>query len=198
LWHDVASRSAVRPAVGSTVMQQVSWQMLADRIEQATDPVLMANLQIVAKHVVAEVAGDIPELMSTLVAEPVYRIWGTSESVGPRGRDQVEAHYRRLVASGKNRLEYHIGRVVVDQHSVVTEGEFRFAYQGSDLTRTSGIDTGLVDADGWYLVAYQCLVVWPIADHGLIAGEEIYTGEHPRVIKQLVAGEMSNLGPVLR
>ena len=53
-------------------------------------------------------------------------------------------------------------------------------------------------ADRWYLVAYQCLVVWPIAEDGLIAGEEVYTGEHPRVLKALAAGEMTNLGPVNR
>lgn len=178
--------------------QNASWHVLIDRIEHETDPLLKANLQIVAKHVVAEVAGDIPELMSTLVSDPAYRIWGTSESVGPRGRPEVEAHYERLVASGKNRLEYHIERVVVDQRSVITEGEFRFAYRGSDLRPESRSDDESIDADSWYLVAYQCLVVWPIAEDGLIAGEEVYTGEHPRVLKALSAGEMTNLGPVDR
>jgi len=85
-------------------------------------------------------------------------------------------HYEQLVASGKNRLEYHLSRVVVDADAVVTDGEFRFAYRGDDVeTATAG-----VDVDAWYLVAYQCLVVWPIAADGRIAGEEIYTGERPR------------------
>jgi hypothetical protein len=81
---------------------------------------------------------------------------------------------------------------------VITEGEFRFAYRGGDLRPESRSDDGSIDADRWYLVAYQCLVVWPIAEDGLIAGEEVYTGEHPRVLKALAAGEMTNLGPVNR
>jgi hypothetical protein len=34
------------------------WQLLLDRIESETDPVRRANLEMVARHVVEEVAGN--------------------------------------------------------------------------------------------------------------------------------------------
>ncbi|WP_211177133.1 hypothetical protein [Pseudonocardia acidicola] len=36
-----------------------------------------------------------------------------------------------MSASGKSRLEYEVTRVTVDDDSVVTDGDFRHAYQGS-------------------------------------------------------------------
>jgi hypothetical protein len=176
------------------VTESAGLQPLLDRIVAEADPRLRSNLQVVARHVVAEIAGDIDVLMATLVDEPVYGIWGSSGSVGPVGARQVREHYEQLVASGKNRLEYHLSRVVVDADAVVTDGEFRFAYRGDDVeTATAG-----VDVDAWYLVAYQCLVVWPIAADGRIAGEEIYTGERPRIVRALGPGELPHLGPVSR
>lgn len=186
--------STRRPVMG----ERASWQALLDRIEAEPDPAIKANLQMVARHVVAEVAGDLPALMATLVPDPAYRIWGGSESIGPRGGAQVRAHYENLIATGKNRLEYHIERIVADTASVVTEGEFRFAYPGSVISAERTLDGEPVVPEGWYLVAYRCLVVWPIDASGLISGEELYTGEHPRVIKRLGADEMPHLGPASR
>jgi hypothetical protein len=174
-----------------------SWRLLAERLEAETDPRRRANLEVVARHVAEEVRGDIPALMTTLVPEPVYRIWGASASTGPRGHDEVVAHYAAMLPSGKNRLEYELERVVVDDRSVVTEGRFRHAYRGSTIAaRLEGVVD--VDADRWYLVEYQALVVWPISADGLIEGEEIYAGEPLRVLRPLGPGECPHLGPVDR
>jgi hypothetical protein len=59
------------------------WQLLLDRIESETDPVRRANLEVIARHVVEEVAGNMPALMATLVPDPHYSVWGASDSVGP-------------------------------------------------------------------------------------------------------------------
>jgi hypothetical protein len=172
-----------------------SWRLLAERARTERDPRRRANLEVVARHVEAEVAGDIPALMATLVAEPVYRIWGASGSTGPKGHAAVTAHYAAMVASGKNRLEYAVDRVVVDRDTVVTEGVFRHAYQGKVMLRRLSDD---LDPDAWYLVEYRALVVWPIAPDGLIEGEEIYAGEVPRILRRLALGECPHLGPLTR
>jgi hypothetical protein len=174
-----------------------SWRLLAERVATETDPRLRANLEVVARHVVEEVRGDVPALMKTLVAEPVYRIWGASASTGPRGHDEVVAHYEAMLPSGKNRLEYELTRVVADVDTVITEGVFRHAYRGSTLAARLGAAPDL-HPDRWYLVEYQALVVWPISAEGLIEGEDIYAGEPPRVVRELGRGEYPHLGPVDR
>lgn len=173
-----------------------TWSLLARRVVEEPDPRRRANLAVVARHVEAEVRGDLPALMSTLVAEPVYRIWGASASAGPCGHREVVAHYEAMLPSGKNRLEFEVTRVVADDRSVVTEGTFRHAYRGSTLAARAG--SADVEPARWYLVEYRCLVVWPISADGLIEGEDIYAGEAPRIVRSLEAGECPHLGPVDR
>jgi hypothetical protein len=175
------------------------WQPLLDRIAGETDPVRKANMQIVARHVAEEVAGDTPALMATLVPDPHYSVWGASDSTGPSGYDEVVDWYRRLQASGRNRLDYVIHRVVVDEHCVVTEGDFHYAIAGRDLGGARMTEGGepVVDND-FYLVTHRATVVWPISADGLIEGEHIYAGERHRVIRRLADGEMPHLGPLER
>lgn len=168
---------------------------LAQAIAAATDPVIRRNLQKVAEHVDAEVAGELDRLMATLVDEPVYHIWGASKSVGPKGFNEVYANYQNLIRSGKNRLAYDVTRVIADARCVVTEGHFRFAYPGA-VVPAATLPTGeSILADHWYLVEYKCVVLWPLDDQGQILGEELYAGEPPRVIRHLEDGELTNLGP---
>lgn len=162
-----------------------SWRLLADRAVTEPDPRRRTNLEVVARHVREEVRGDIPALMATLVAQPRYEVWGASDSKGPKGYDEVVAFYRASIERGKNRLEFEISAVTVDDDTVVTEGVFRHAYPGDVLNEPAG----------WYLVEYQALVVWPIDAAGLIEGERIYAGERPRILRRLNHGECPHLGP---
>ena len=172
------------------------WQLLVDRIADESDPIRRRNLEVVARHVVEEVAGNLPELMATLVPEPEYTVWGASDSAGPKGRAAVVTWYEALKTSGRNRLDYELHRVVADDKCVVTEGDFHYAIAGHDLPGVSAAESGeTVDADDWYLVTHRALVLWPINDDGLIEGEHIYAGEHHRVRRALEEGEMPNLGP---
>jgi hypothetical protein len=156
----------------------------------------------VAEHVVAEVRGDLDALMATMVAEPTYLFAGATSSIGPVGGAAVRAHYAAMIASGKNRLDFVIERVVADADAVVTEGRFRFAYPGSALAGqaelTARTEAGEPIRDGnWYLIDYKCVVVWPFVG-GLLTGEELYVGERPRVRRALADGEYPGLGPVVR
>ncbi|MFE5700725.1 nuclear transport factor 2 family protein [Rhodococcus koreensis] len=174
-----------------------TWRLLADRAAAERNPRLRANMEVVARHVEAEVRGDIPALMATLVAEPRYQVWGASTSLGPQGYDEVAEFYRAAIRIGKNRLEFEIGRVVVDHDTVLTEGVFRHAYSGAMLA-ARGYEDLQDDSSAWFLVEYQALIVWPISAEGLILGEDMYAGEAPRIVRRLDAGEFDHLGPVDR
>lgn len=180
-------------------MSTPGWQLLVDRVASEHDPVVRRNLEVVARHVVEEVAGNLPALMATLVPEPTYTVWGASTSVGPDGHDAVVAWYETLKSSGRNRLDYLLHRVVADHGSVVTEGDFHYAVAGRDLSGFAETEAGEPITDhGWYLVTHRALVVWPVNDDGLIEGEHIYAGEHHRVRRALAPGELPNLGPAER
>lgn len=171
------------------------WQLLLDRIAAERDPRRKANLEIVARHVVEEVAGNMTALMATLVDDPHYSVWGASDSTGPSGYEAVVEWYRRLQAAGRNRLDYVIHRVVADEQCVVTEGDFQYAIAGRELDATHAESGEPVMDDGFYLVTHRATVLWPISTDGLIEGEDIYAGERHRVVRQLAHGEMTHLGP---
>lgn len=178
---------------------QPGWQPLVDRLNNETNPVLKRNLQVVATHVMEEVAGNMPALMATLVDEPEYVVWGASDSVGPTGRDAVIRWYERLQAAGRNRLDYVIHRVVVDEFCVVTEGDFLYAIRGDELPGIPETEAGEpVEPKSFHLVGHRTTVLWPISPEGLIEGEHIYAGERHRVIRRLTDGELPHLGPTER
>lgn len=171
------------------------WQPLLDRIASEPDPVRRRNLEAVARHVVEEVAGNLPALMATLAPQPTYTVWGASDSVGPNGRDEVLHWYEELVASGRNRLDYVLHRVVVDEYAVVTEGDFHYAFDGHELDSSQRTEAGEpITADKRYLVVHRAVVLWPIRSDGLIEGEHIYAGERHRVVRALLEDERPDLG----
>ncbi|MEU1956017.1 nuclear transport factor 2 family protein [Nocardia rhamnosiphila] len=172
-----------------------SWRALTDRLEAERDPVLRRNLDIVARHVVAEVAGDLDALAATLVERPCYTFWGGETPRRLEGMDEVQDFYATSVRIGKNRLSFDITRVVVDEHTVVTEGVFRHVLRGEDLSGRTLPDGGALEPGTHYLTAYQALVVWPITPEGLIAGEEIYLGEPHQVQRAVSVGDFPHLGP---
>jgi hypothetical protein len=170
------------------------WQMLLDAIETCDDPRTRHCLQLVADHIVAEVAGDIDGVLATLAADPIYTIWGASNSKAPVGGAAVREFYEQLVGSGKNRLDYVLTRVVADRQAVVTEGDFHHVFPGEALAgRVDGVEPGR-----WYHVAYRALVVWVVGDGDRISGEDIYSGEVPRVIREISPAELAHLGPADR
>ncbi|MGQ4599654.1 nuclear transport factor 2 family protein [Nocardia sp. R6R-6] len=172
------------------------WQPLLDRVAAERDPRRRANLEVVARHVVEEVAGNMPALMATLVDDPQYHVWGASDSTGPSGHDEVVEWYRRLQAAGRNRLDYRIVRVVVDEYCVVTEGDFQYAIAGRRLGGVTCTEAGEeVRPDDYHLVSHRATVLWPITPEGLIEGEHIYSGERHRVLRRLADGELPHLGP---
>lgn len=169
-----------------------SWALLTKRATEEPDRRRRAHLETVLRHVTVEVAGDLDATMATLVAEPEYRVWGATDHDGPKGAAAVRSMYEASFAKGKNRLEFAVGLVMVDDDAVITEGVFRHAYRGATVI-ADGVGTDL-DPDARYLVQYRALVVWVMTPDSLILGEDTYKAEPARLVRRLDEGELPHLG----
>ncbi|NMH98220.1 nuclear transport factor 2 family protein [Pseudonocardia acidicola] len=169
-----------------------SWDLLTTRAAEEPDPRRRAHLQTVLRHLVVEVAGDLDATMATLVPEPDYRVWGATDHDGPKGQEAVRTMYQASFAKGKNRLEFAIDRVMVDDEAVVTEGVFRHAYRGAALV-ADGVARDL-EPEARYLVEYRALVVWVMTPDSLVMGEDTYKAEPTRLVRRLGPGELPHLG----
>ncbi len=158
-----------------------SWQVLEDRIDAEDDPRRRRLLEQVRDHLRAEIRGELAPLMDTLVDDPHYHLWGLGPEMGPKGRRAVAAFYTEMIASGGNRFEFDIRRIVVDRHSVVTEGVMRTVVPGAVLAASgvAEVHGAPVDPDARYVSENRILTVWPAAADGRLEGEDIYFGSPP-------------------
>jgi len=92
--------------------------------------------------------------------------------MSPVGRDEVRAFYEEtIVQGGQFFLELDMDRVVVDDDTIVTEGNFRSLYYGADAAKRGfPVD----DPQSYYVLAMRMLIVWPFDADGFIVGEETY------------------------
>jgi hypothetical protein len=152
--------------------QQVTWRKVEERLERETDPVLRRNLEQLLLHMKAEAALDMETLMSTVSERAIYQNFVAGGATGPVGKAAVQKFYEDFAASGAQKLQLDIDRLVVDRDCILTEGVMRMAYPGRTL-RAYGIEVDDVDAD--YLFETRMAVIWPIDEHGLFIGEDSYT-----------------------
>ncbi|NRA03002.1 MAG: nuclear transport factor 2 family protein [Myxococcales bacterium] len=158
-----------------------SWRVLEARLEQESDPRRRQLLEWVRDHVRSEILGDLESLMATLIDEPQYHFFGMGPDAGPKGRAAVEAFYKQMLASGGNRFEFEMHRVVVDEGAVVTEGQLRQVVPGSALvaSQIETVESEAVDPAANYLSEMQILTLWPAGADGRLVGEDIYFGSPP-------------------
>jgi hypothetical protein len=152
--------------------QHVTWRKVEERLERETDPVLRRNLSLLLKHMQAEAALDLDTLMSTVSERAKYQNFTPEGSFGPVGKPAVRQFYEDFAASGAQKLQMDIDRLIVDRDCILTEGVMRIAYPGRTL-QARGIDVDDAEAD--YLFETRMAVVWPIDEHGLFIGEDSYT-----------------------
>ncbi len=158
-----------------------SWAALEQRMETEKDPRRRSLLAQVRDHMCAEISGQLEPLMATLVDEPQYHFRGLGFDMGPKGRSNVFEFYKGMIANGAHRFMFDIQRIVVDEHSVVTEGLMRAVTKGSDLIESGikEVEGQAVDADSRYVSENLILTVWPADDDGRIIGEDIWFGSTP-------------------
>ena len=158
-----------------------SWAPLEIRIAREKDPRRRQNLEQVRDHMRTEIRGEIDGLMATLADEPSYHFWGAPVEGGPKGHAAVDDFYRQMIAGGGNHFHFDIKRIVVDEETVVTEGQIHQEVAGAALL-ASGIQEveGVpVDGDSMYLSETHIVTVWPMTSDGRIIGEDIYFGSPP-------------------
>ncbi len=152
--------------------QHVTWRKVEERLARETDPILRRNLEMLLLHMKSEAALDMETLMSTVSERAIYQNFTPDGISGPVGKAAVRKFYEDFAASGAQKLQLDIDRLIVDRDSILTEGVMRMAYPGRTLA-ARGIDVDDLDAD--YLFETRMAVVWPIDEHGLFIGEDTYT-----------------------
>lgn len=169
------------------------WQVLLDRVASETDERLRANVEVVYKHVETEYLADVPGILSTLVEYPQYAYHGGPP--GPKGRDQVTAHYTTAYKAGKRHI-FELTRVLADRDAVMLEGIMHNGASGAQLLEDGLVAAGEVDPDTRYYAAREMLVVIPISDDGLMEGELVYMGDAVGELRPCTEAEQRYLGPV--
>jgi hypothetical protein len=148
-------------------------QLIEQRIAKTTNPRHLLMLNRLLQHATGEVTLDVDLVMSTLTADPRYIAWGAPEDMSPVGRQAVRTFYEdTIVKGGEFYLEFDMDRIVVDDDTIVTEGNYRSLYYGADAAKRGfPVD----DPGGFYLLSLRMLIVWPFDAEGFIKGEETYS-----------------------
>jgi hypothetical protein len=153
--------------------QHVTWQKTEERLATETDPVLRRNLELLLTHQKAESALDMEALMATISERAKYQNFGGGEITGPEGKAAVQKFYEDFAASGAQKLQFDVDRLVVDRDCILTEGVMRMAWPGATL-QARGIEVDDPGAD--YLFEARMAILWPIDEDGLFIGEDSYVG----------------------
>lgn len=149
------------------------FRLLEERIASTTNPRHLLMLNRVLQHAKGEADLDLDLVMSTLTGNPRYVAWGAAADMSPVGRQAVRDFYEQTIAQGGQfYLEFDMDRIVVDDDTIVTEGDFRSLYYGADAAKRGfPVD----DPEGFYVLSLRMLIVWPFDADGFIIGEETYT-----------------------
>jgi hypothetical protein len=151
-----------------------TWRKVEERLGRERNPRLRRNLETVLAHMKAEAVPDLDGLMATIAENASYHAWGTDDPLySPQGKEAVRGFYIAFIASGAHRLELDVDRLVVDEDCVVSEGVMRIAYPG---TIVQLLGHAVDDPDAYYLFEARMAVLWPMDEHGLVIGEDTYTG----------------------
>ena len=164
-------------------------QLIEQRIAKTTNPRHLLMLNRLLQHATGEVTLDVDLVMSTLTADPRYIAWGAPPDMSPVGRQAVQTFYEEtIVKGGEFYLEFDMDRIVVDDDTIVTEGDYRSLYYGADAAKRGfPVD----DPEGFYLLSLRMLIVWPFDAEGFIKGEETYSAvTTPDFLKKLEASQV--------
>jgi hypothetical protein len=157
------------------------------RLAETTNPRHRLMLERLLQHARGEVEEDLEAVMGTLAPDPVYHIWSGGPEMNPSGTENVRRFYiEQIFGKGRHCLESNKDRIIVADDAIITEGLLRSVMWGRDL-----IDTGKAvdDADGYYLVQYRMLVVWPYDAEGRIIGEESWSSIPKDSVRKIDAAD---------
>ena len=152
--------------------QNGTWKKVEERLAVETDPILRRNLETLLQHMKAEAALDMDKLMATVSENARYQNFAQG-GAGPVGKAEVEKFYTDFAATGAEKLQHDLDRLIVDKHCILTEGVMRMAWPGKALI---GMGIEVDDPDAHYLYEARMATLWPFDADGNILGEDTYTG----------------------
>jgi len=153
--------------------QTLTYKDIAEKLARTTNPRHKLMLERLLQHARGEVEEDLEAVLGTLGPNPVYKSSIETPGMNPTGMDDVVRFYKeQIFGKGRHCLESTKERILVSDDAIVTEGQVRSVHWGQDL-----IDTGtqVDDADGFYLLTYRMLIVWPYDEECRITGEESWS-----------------------
>ena len=155
-----------------TVDSRNNWRVIDELLESESDEWRRHMLGQLKEHVQAECGSDLDALMATMSDKPRFHIWNATEDSGPKGYDALREFYAGLIASGSNRFEYAVERIIIGDDTLVTEGELYTPFSG-EILRQMGLDR---DPAKMYATHGRTVTFWPFErDTGKIIGEDIYS-----------------------
>jgi hypothetical protein len=153
--------------------QTLTYKDIEAKLAQTTNPRHRLMLERLAQHARGEVEEDLDAVLGTLGPNPVYKSSIETAAMNPQGMDAVVRFYKEeIFGKGRHCLESLKPRMLVSDEAIVTEGQVRSVHWGRDLIEAG---TPVDDADGFYLLTYQMLIVWPYDEAGRITGEESWS-----------------------
>lgn len=153
--------------------QTLTYKDIAEKLAGTTNPRHKLMLERLYQHARGEVEEDLEAVLGTLGPNPVYKSSIEAPGMNPTGMEDVIRFYKeQIFGKGRHCLESTKPRILVSDEAIVTEGTVRSVHWGQDL-----IDTGtpVDDADGFYLLTYTMLIIWPYDEECRIAGEESWS-----------------------
>lgn len=156
-----------------TVDSRNNWRHIDELLETETDDWRRHMLGQLKEHIQAECGSDLDALLKTMSDNPVFHIWTATEDNGPKGFDALKEFYGGLIASGSNRFEYAVERIVIGDDTLVTEGQLYTPFSGAML-KQMGLPN--IDETKMYATKGRTVTFWPFEkDTGKIIGEDIYS-----------------------
>ncbi len=159
-----------------------SWLALQARADKTENPRHKKLLEGVAKHMEAEIKGQLEPLMATLTAEPVYHFWQVGgQNMVLEGFEAVAGFYSTMFENKGQQFQVVTERIIVDDNGVITEGQVKQVYPREALAAM-----GIEEANGQKIADHalwlsnaQLITVWPSDPDAKLVGEDIYFGENP-------------------
>lgn len=157
----------------SIIDQTLTYKPIEAKLAQTTNPKHRRMLENVLKHARGEVEEDLEAVMASLSANPTYRVRNGGPEMNPSGRKNVRRYYiEQIFGKGRHCLESNKERILVSDEAVITEGVLRSVMWGRDMKE---MGMPIDDPEGYYLVRYHMLIVWPCDEDGYITGEESWS-----------------------
>lgn len=149
-----------------------TYKPIEEKLQTTSNPRHRRMLQMLLQHARAEVEGDLESVLATLAPWPVYK-GVRPNGPQPEGPEEVRQFYiHDIFGSGRNVFESNKTRIIVDDHTIVTEGPMRILLWGRDLA-LKGMQ--VEDETAAYLMTVDVLIVWPFDEECRIIGEESWS-----------------------